>query len=103
MTFVLTLVLHANAIYSVLYIIEGQLKWTGKHYTFVFRHTPPYKQHQLLKKFQNLLLQSVVFGLPVHGMFWRVETVNKAIFVIELNPLQSVIKSSHQALHWRQG
>ena len=28
----------------------------------------------------------VVFGLPVHGMFWRVETINKAIFVIELNP-----------------
>ena len=32
-------------------------------------------------------------------MFGRVETVNKAIFVIELNPLQSVVKSGHQALH----
>ena len=40
-----------------------------------------------------------MFGLPVHGMFWRVETVNKAIFVIDLNPLQSMVKSGHQALH----
>ena len=39
-----------------------------------------------------------MFGLPVHGMFRRVETINKAIFVIELNPLQSVVKSGHQAL-----
>ena len=31
-------------------------------------------------------------------MLGRVETVNKAIFVIELNPLQSVVKSGHQAL-----
>ena len=29
----------------------------------------------------------VVFGFPVHGMFWRVETVNKTMIVIELNPL----------------
>ena len=40
-----------------------------------------------------------MFGLPVHGMFGRVETVNKAIFAIELNPLQSVVKSGRQALH----
>ena len=31
-TFVLTLVLYANAIHSVLYIIGGKLYWTGKHY-----------------------------------------------------------------------
>ena len=43
-------------------------------------------------------LALVVFGFSVDGMFWRVGTINKGIiFVIELNPLQSVVKSGHQA------
>ena len=37
--------------------------------------------------FGKTKISSVVFGFPVHGMFWRVETVNKAMIVIESNPL----------------
>ena len=55
-TFVLTLVLYANAIYSVLYIIEGKLNWTGKHYILssdILGRT----NSTNYTKFQNLLLQ----------------------------------------------
>ena len=61
-TFVLTLVLYANAIYSVLYIIEGKLNWTGKHYILssdILGRTNSVNYSKL----QNLLLQrSDAFG-----------------------------------------
>ena len=58
-TFVLTLVLYANAIHSVLYIIGEKLNWTGKRYIL----SSDILGRVNYSKFQNFLLQrSDAFG-----------------------------------------